>query len=144
MALKQRYKLYEAEDTATQPWRWFASVQGAQMWVEQRIRRKWWRSVSDIRHVILEYPHPGKMSETTKEGNVLRLQMIPDGLNSYSLIHEMAHGLVWIYGNDSEKDHGRRFAGALIECYRHLFAAEIANDLIREFDARGVKWDPWP
>lgn len=141
MAIKQRYKLYAAEEAATHPWRWFASPEGAQMWLDKKIKTKWWRKVSDVRHVKLVYPYGGGMCGATKEGKVLTVCIIPDGLNVPTLIHELAHGIVWIPGNDSEKDHGKRFAGALIDCYKHFDCADTAENLEDAFDEAGVQYE---
>jgi len=141
MAIKQRYKLYRAEEDATTPCRWFSSVEGAQMWLDKKVRTKWWRKVTDVRHVKLVYPYGGGMCGAAKEGVVLTVCVIPDSLCVPTLIHELAHGVVWIPGHDSEKDHGPRYAGALIECYRHFDCAEAAEDLEDAFDEAGVKYE---
>jgi hypothetical protein len=105
---------------------------------------KWWRRVTDVRHVKLVYPFPGRMSGAMKEGAVLTICITPDNLCVPTLVHEMAHGVVWLPGSDSEKDHGRRFAGALIECYRHFDCADTAEDVEEAFDEAGVLYDPYP
>lgn len=143
MSLKQRYRLYRAEDEATKADRsWFGSAEAAQMWLDRAIRRKWWRKHSDIRHVRLVYPYAGGMSGALKEGNVLTVSIRPESLNTATLVHELAHGLAWVPGHDSEKDHGKRFAGALIALYGLLEGAEIGRAVQQAFDEAGVKYDP--
>jgi hypothetical protein len=141
--LRQRYRLYDAENEACQPARWFGSAEAAQVWLDRQVRRKWWRKHCDIRHTKLVYPSHGVMSGARKEGDLLIIEVIPESLCVPTLVHELAHGLVWIPGNDPEKDHGRRFAGALIEAYRHFDSARTADDLVRAFEKRGVKWEPF-
>ena len=141
--MKQRYKLYAAELVATQPWRWFASPQAAQLWLDKKVRTKFWRRHSKIRHVKLVYPFMGAMSGATLDGDILVIEVLPESLAVPTLIHELAHGLVWIPGKDPERDHGRRFAGALIEAYRHFDCAATADALIAEFETRGVKWEEY-
>src|SRR4030042_827123 len=114
MPLKQRYKLYKAEDVATQPWRWFASAEAAQMWLDKKVRTKWWRKSTDVRHVKLVYPYGGGMSGATKEGAVLTIFITPDNLGVPTLIHELAHGIVWMPGRDRGKAHGTRYEGARV------------------------------
>jgi len=142
--IRQRRKLYKSEDKGSQPWRWFASPEAAQMWLDQRVARKWWRQMSDIRHAVLKYPSPGGMSGAVKEGNVLTISVRPASLCTSTLIHELAHGLVWVPGNDPERDHGPKYAGALIEAYRHLEGAEVASAVAKAFDESGVRYDPFP
>lgn len=141
--MKQRYRLYDAETTATQPWRWFASPQAAQLWLDKKLRTKFWRTHSKIRHAKLVYPCAGNMSSALLDGDILVIEVIPESLAVPTLTHELAHGLVWIPGKDPERDHGKRFAGALIECYRHFDCAATADRLAAEFDERGVKWLPY-
>lgn len=141
MALRQRYRLYEAEDEATKPWRWFASVDGAQMWVDKRLRKKWWRKHSQVRHVKIVYPFPGKMSEAHLDGIVGTLKFIPEGLYMEAIIHELAHFLTWVPGKNQERDHGKRFAGALVECYRHFDCASNADELLKFYDKYDIQWE---
>jgi len=141
--LRQRYRLYAAEDEATKADRcWFASAEAAQMWLDRAIRRKWWRKHSDIRHVRLAYPYAGGMSGATKEGPVLTICVRPESLNTATLVHELTHGLVWLPGNDSERDHGKRFAGALIALYRLLEGVAIGHAVEDAFDEAGVQYEP--
>jgi hypothetical protein len=139
--LRQRYRLYRAETKATEPCRWFSSAEAAQLWLDKKVRTKWWRGSTDVRHVKLVYPYGGGMSGATKEGTVLTICVTPDSLSVPTLIHELAHGIVWMPGRDSEKDHGSRYAGSLIECYRHFDCAETADDLEAAFDEAGVKYE---
>lgn len=138
--IKQRYKLYAAEDEATKADRcWFGGIEAASMWLDRAIRKSWWRKHSQIRHVKLLYPYAGGMSGATLEGNVLTICIRPESLNTSTLIHELAHGLAWVAGHDSEKDHGPKFAGALIEAYRHLDCAASAEAVAEAFDEAGIR-----
>jgi len=141
--IKQRYKLYAAEDAATKADRcWLGGIEAGQMWLDRAVRKKWWRKQCQIRHIRLVYPYGGGMSGATLEGDVLTICVRPESLNTSTLIHEMAHGLAWVPGHDAEKDHGKRFARALIECYRHFESASMAQAVEDSFDAAGVKYDP--
>jgi len=140
--IRQRFKLYAAEDKATQADRcWFGGIEAAQMWLDKKVATKWWRKQSPIRHVRLVYPYGGGMSGATLEGNVLTIAIRPESLNTSTLIHELAHGLAWVPGHDSERDHGKKFARALIECYRHFDSAAMAEAVEDEFDEAGVRYD---
>jgi len=140
--IRQRYKLYEAEESAMRATReWFGGAEAAQMWLDKAVRRKWWRKASAVRHVKLVYPYAGGMSGATLEGAVLTICVRPESLNTVTLIHELAHGLAWVPGHDSEKDHGKRYAGALIECYRHFDCAAAAVAIEDAFDEAGVKYE---
>jgi len=140
--IRQRYRLYAAEDKATKADRcWFGSAEAAQMWLDRAVRRKWWRKTSDIRHVKLVYPYAGGMSGATKEGVVLTICVRPESLNSSTLVHELAHGLAWHPTGDSEQDHGKKYARALIECYRHLDSAAMAEAVQNAFDDAGVQYE---
>jgi hypothetical protein len=142
MTLKQRFKLYAAEDAAMKTERcWFASVEAAGMWLDKKVATRWWRKASPIRHVKLLYPFAGGMSGATLEGNVLTIAVRPESLNTSTLIHELAHGLAWVPGHDSERDHGPRYARALIECYRHFDSASAAAAVEDAFDDAGVRYD---
>lgn len=140
--IRQRYKLYAAEDRATKADRcWFGSAEAAQLWLDKAIRRKWWRKRSDIRHVKLVYPYAGGMSGATKEGAVLTICVRPESLNTSTLVHELAHGLAWNPKANSEQDHGKAYAGVLIDAYRHLDCAATAEAVAEAFDDAGVKYD---
>jgi hypothetical protein len=140
--IRQRYRLYAAEDQATKADRcWFGSAEAAQMWLDRAIRKKWWRKACQIRHIKLVYPYAGGMSGATLEGAVLTICVRPESLSTTTLIHELAHGLAWVPGHDSEKDHGPRYAGALIACYRHFDCAAAAVVVENAFDEAGVKYE---
>jgi len=143
--IRQRRRLYTAEDEATRPWRWFASPQAAEFWLDAAIKRKWYRKHSPIRHVKLCYPCKGNMASGVIEGNVLTINVPAPALHMALLIHELTHPIVGVTKGDKpedhERDHGKRFAGALIEAYRHLDCAATADDLTAEFDERGVQWE---
>lgn len=138
--MKQRYRLYGAEMNATQPWRWFGSPQAAQLWIDAKVRTKFWRKNSDVRHVKLIYPYMGKMSGAHKDGKVGTIDVLPESLAVPTIIHELAHLAAWVPGNNAERDHGPRYAAMLIECYRHFDCAATADKLIAEFDEKGVKY----
>jgi len=141
--LRQRKLLYDTEDELMKPWRYFSSVEGAQMWVDKRLRKKWWRKHSDVRHIKIVYPFGGVMSEAHLDGIIGTLKIIPEGLYLEAMVHELAHFLTWIPGKNDERDHGKRFAGALIECYRHLDIASNGEELQKAFDKAGVQWEEY-
>jgi len=144
--LRQRYPLYEAELEATQPWRWLGGRDAADAWIKTRMRTKFWRThCPNIRHHILTYPAPGKMSGGLDDKGVLLIGVLPESLMVPTLIHELTHPLVGVTKGttpaDHERDHGKRFAGALIEAYRHFDCAKTAEDLIKAFDRHHVRWE---
>ena len=145
--MAQRYKLYSAEDDATQPWRWFASPQAAEFWLDKAIQKKWYRKNSPVRHVKLVYPCNANMASSIIDGEVITISVPAQALHMGLLIHELTHPVAGVTKGgtpaDHEKDHGRRFAGALIEAYRHLDCTATAKDLQAEFEKRGVKFDPF-
>lgn len=141
--IKQRWKLYAAEDKATQADRcWLGGIEAGQMWLDRAMRKTWWRKRSPIRHVKLVYPYGGGMSGATLEGNVLTVCIRPESLNDCTLAHELAHGLAWNPNGDAEKDHGPKFAGALLACYRAFVGAAVADAVKDAFDETGVKYEP--
>jgi hypothetical protein len=139
--MKQRYKIYAADEQMADVW---ATPDGMQAWLDWVVKTKWWRDRTKIKHVKVNYPSPGKMSGAVKDGpHLARIDFGPFSLTQLTACHELAHVLTWDAEADPEGDHGPRFAGMFLAvCHRYI-SAQFSRKLAAAFDAKGVSYSAW-
>jgi hypothetical protein len=146
--MKQRYRLYEAEDASGIGELW-TTPDGMQAWLDWVARTKFWRENSSVRHFKVRYPVPGQMSGARKftgegERRVAEISFGPFSLCMLTALHEITHLTKNLYseGFDDEQDHGRAFATMELRIVKRYLSAESAAKLADKFTEYGVEFDP--
>lgn len=139
----QRERLYDAEDAIGFEG-FYTTVEAAQMVVDKILRTKWWRQRSRVRFVRVVYPAEGMSGAFPEDDTHWKIEFSPARLCEISLMHEMTHVLVGVTKGNSpahhERDHGPKYAGALLAVWRRFLSARLAKALQDEFDERKVKY----
>lgn len=146
--MKQRYRLYEAEDASEVGDLW-TTAEGMQAWLDWVVRTKFWRENSSVRHIKIRYPVTGQMSGARKftgegERRVAEISFGPFSLCMLTALHEITHLTKNLYSEsfDQEQDHGRAFVTMELKVVKRYLSAEQAQILADKFAEMGVEFDP--